>query len=398
MKNHRLLKAPKKDLEKFVETAKKFIQKYAKDKKVLCALSGGIDSSATYLLLKEADADVLPVFIDHGLMRVIEGKDESEHIKELFPEVKIVNIRRSFLRKIYYVGDAEKKRKLFKDAYSEAFNEIIEEEKCDYLADGTILPDLEESFGVTIKELKETMTPEEETALREAQKGEGFVKSQHNVEIEYDVEGTIQPIASLTKNRVRELLKHLDMPDKLVYRKAFPGPALAARIVGPVTPDNRTFEQRVHDITESAVNKYYIEKHGQPMIFKKNGEQEPFQVFAATFKSVESSRVTGMRDGKRTYLTPMVYEGKWDFDRLVKEGSELDENFSRYFYVIKKREGGEYDVVIRCVNSVDARTATVTKLPLELLKSISDDIFRSSKVHLVAYDCTPKPPGTIEYV
>jgi len=165
MLNHRLITTVS-TTEDFIKRAVQFLQKYAKDKKVFCALSGGIDSSASYLLLKKAQINVLPVFIDHGLMRIIRGVEEREQIKKFFPEIKILDIREQFLPKIIGEGDAEAKRQLFKNAYSETISKVIKEEKCQLLADGTILPDIEESFGVKISDLKETMTLEDELALK----------------------------------------------------------------------------------------------------------------------------------------------------------------------------------------------------------------------------------------
>ncbi|MBD3353762.1 MAG: hypothetical protein GF364_19925, partial [Candidatus Lokiarchaeota archaeon] len=255
MKNHRFI-TTETNPETFVQSAIAFLKKHASDKKVFCALSGGIDSSAAYLLLKKADINTIPVFIDHGLMRIIRGKEEREYIKELFPDVRIIDIRDEFLPQIINEENAEAKRKLFKKAYSDTISKVIDEENCDLLADGTILPDIEESFGVKITDIQETMTLEEEKALLKQNK-ERFVKSQHNLNIEYDVEATIQPVASLTKDEVRRLLDFLEMPDNLIYRKAFPGPALAARIIGKVTLNNLEFEKKVHDIVESKIDNYY---------------------------------------------------------------------------------------------------------------------------------------------
>ena len=100
-----------------------------------------------------------------------------------------------------------------------------------------------------ISDLKETMSLQEELSLK-AKNAQGFVKSQHNLEIEYDVEATIQPVASLTKPEVRKILEYFNMPKELVFRKAFPGPALSARIIGPVTLENLNFEKKVHDVVE----------------------------------------------------------------------------------------------------------------------------------------------------
>lgn len=380
----------------FVGEAISFLQNYAKDKKVFCALSGGIDSSATYLLLKKADINVMPVFIDHGLMRIIRGKEERELIKKIFPDVVILDIREDFLPQIVGEGDAENKRKLFKKAYSETISKVIQEEGCDLLADGTILPDIEESFGVNISDIKEAMTIEEELALKDKYI-QGFVKSQHNVEIEYDVDATIQPVASLTKGEVRNLLEFLEMPPELVYRKAFPGPALSARIVGPVTYDNLEFEKRIHDLVESMVDDFYMNKFGKSMIINDKGDQEPFQVFAATIEDVVNTKVTGLVEGRRTYEVPLCVKSKWDYERLTKLASGIRE-YTRVFYEMGANPKGKYDVVIRAINSKDARTASVTNLPLELLRDLRNKLHEIPETRTVFYDVTPKPPATIEYV
>ena len=395
MLNHRLINPPR-EPKKFVKAAIQFLEKHAKDKKVFCALSGGIDSSATYLLLQQAKIDTIPVFIDHGLMRIIRGVEEREYIKKLFPDVVILDIRTKFLPKIYGEGDAEGKRKLFKAAYSETISDVIKEENCDLLADGTILPDIEESFGVKITDLKETMSLEEENELMK-KNIEGFVKSQHNVEIEYEVEATIQPVASLTKHEVRKVLEYLGQPQELIYRKAFPGPALSARIVGPVTQENLPFEKKVHDLVESTVEDYYNKKFGKAMIINDNGEQEPFQVFAAIGKDILNTEVTGLLDGKRTYQLPLCEKGDWNYNLLVNKASQIT-GYARVFYELGSNSGGKYDVVIRSINSKDARTAKVTNLPFEVLNDLKQKVLGLAETKNVYFDVTPKPPATIEYV
>ncbi len=329
-------------------------------------------------------------------MRIIRGVEEREYIKKLFPDVIILDIREDFLPKIFGEGDAEGKRKLFKAAYSGTISNVIKREKCDLLADGTILPDIEESFGVKITDLKETMSLEEEKDLMKKHI-EGFVKSQHNVEIEYDVEATIQPVASLTKHEVRKVLEYLNMPQELVYRKAFPGPALSARIIGAVSQENLAFEKKVHDLVESSVEDYYKEKFGKTMIINDDGEQEPFQVFAAISENILKKKVTGLVDGKRTYDIPLCEKGEWDFEKLIKKASQI-KGYARVFYEMGSNPEGKYDIVIRSINSKDARTATVTNLPIELLNDLKQKLLEISETKNVFFDVTPKPPATIEYV
>lgn len=396
MLNHRFI-TEYKDAASFVEGAVKFLQKFAKGKKVFCALSGGIDSAATYLLLKKAGIDTLPVFIDHGLMRIIRGKEEREHIKKLFPDVRVIDIRSTFLPQIYAAGeDAENKRKLFKKAYSETISNVIKGERCQLLADGTILPDIEESFGVKISDIKESMTTADEAKLLEKNKAR-FVKSQHNLSIEYDVEATVQPVASLIKDQVRAVLDYFKMPVELVYRKAFPGPALSARIIGPVTEANLAMEKQVHDIVESTVDDYYMKTHKKPLIINAAGEQEPFQAFAAISDDVATKKVTGLVNGARTYDLPAIEKGKLDIDALVAKATRL-EGKARLFFEMAARDKGTYDVVIRSINSKDARTASVTKLPTAVLDEIKEKMLKIPAIKRVYLDVTPKPPATIEYV
>lgn len=395
MLNHRLINPPR-EPKKFVKTAKEFLYKHAKNKKVFCALSGGIDSATTYLLLKEANVDMIPVFIDHGLMRIIKGVEEREYIKKIFPDVMIIDIRDSFLPQIFGEEDAEVKRQLFKDAYSATINKIIEEEHCDLLADGTILPDIEESFGVKIADLRETMSIEEELELK-TQNLQGFVKSQHNLEIEYAVEATIQPVASLAKAEVRKILEYFKMPLELIYRQAFPGPALSARIIGPVTSENLKFEKKVHDIVESTIDDYYLENYGKTMIINEKGEQEPFQAFAATTTDVLLRKVTGIIDGKRTYEVPLSIKGEWDFEKLTRFASQI-KGYSRVLYELHESHTGIYDVIIRSINSVDARTANVTNLPIEIIEDLKYKLLEIPDTKNIYWDITPKPPATIEYV
>ncbi|MFW9930932.1 MAG: hypothetical protein ACFFD1_16205 [Candidatus Thorarchaeota archaeon] len=395
MLNHRLINPPKEPKD-FVDVAVKFLEKHARGKKVFCALSGGIDSSTTYSLLKKTNIEVVPVFIDHGLMRIINGVEEREVIKKFFPEVVVIDIRDAFLPKIFGEEDAEKKRWLFKDAYSNTINKFIKDNNCELLADGTILPDIEESFGVKISDLKETMSLKDELNLKEKNK-RGFIKSQHNLEIEYDVKATIQPVASLTKPEIRTILKYLNMPQELIYRKAFPGPALAARIIGPVTMQNLAFEKKVHDIVENCINAHYKEYYGKTMIINDRGEQEPFQGFAAIGEDILLKKVTGMVNGKRTYEIPLSIKGEWDFEKLTTFASHL-QGYARLLYELHDSDKGIYDVIIRSVNSIDARKASVTNLPIHLLEEIKFKLLELTATKNIYFDITPKPPATIEYV
>ena len=241
---------------------------------------------------------------------------------------------------------------MFIIGYSDVISRTIIQENCDLLADGTILPDIEESFGVKITDLKESISLEEEKTLMEKNK-RGFVKSQHNLDIEYEVEATVQPVASLTKPEVREILEYLNLPTEHVYRKAFPGPALSARIIGPVSLENLAYEKKIHDIVESTIEDYYLEHHGKTMIINDKGEQEPFQAFAVTTTDILLRKVTGIIDGQRTYEVALSIKGEWDFEKLTRFASQI-KGYSRALYELHESHQGVYDIVIRSINSIDA--------------------------------------------
>jgi len=187
------------------------------------------------------------------------------------------------------------------------------------------------------------------------------------------------------------------MPQELIYRKAFPGPALSARIIGPVTEENLTFEKEVHDLIESSVEDFYIKEYGKVMIINADGEQEPFQVFAAISEDVLNKKVTGLVGGKRIYEIPLCEKGDWSYERLINKASKL-KGYARILFELGDNPEGKFDVIIRSINSKDARTATVTNLPFKLLKELTQKLLHFSKTKQVYYDVTPKPPATIEYV
>jgi GMP synthase (glutamine-hydrolysing) len=134
------------------------------------------------------------------------------------------------------------------------------------------------------------------------------------------------------------------------------------------------------------------------MIINDKGEQEPFQVFAATSsENILTKDVTGLVDGKRTYMTPLLVKGDWDFEKLTAKASKLTDH-ARVFFELGGNREGKYDVVIRSINSIDARTASVTNLPFELLVELKEKLLKIPETKNIYVDVTPKPPATIEYV
>ena len=210
------------NMSSFVEESVKQLKEKIGDKKALCALSGGVDSSVAAVLLNKAIGKNLTcIFVDHGLLRKNEG-DEVEHVfrNQYDRNLIRVNAKDRFLSKLAGITDPEKKRKII----GEEFIRVFEEEakkigKVDFLVQGTIYPDVIESGG--------------------SGKGQ-TIKSHHNVGglPDYvDFEEIIEPLRDLFKDEVRKTGLELGIPENLVYRQPFPGPGLAIRVIGDITDE-----------------------------------------------------------------------------------------------------------------------------------------------------------------
>ena len=294
------------------------------DKKVLLALSGGVDSSVCASLLSKAIGSQLTcVFVDTGLMRKNEGDEVEEAFKNDELNFVRVNAKDRFLEKLKGVTDPEQKRKII----GEEFIRVFEDEakkigQVDYLAQGTIYPDVIES------------------GLGDAK----VIKSHHNVgglPEHVDFKEIIEPLRDLFKDEVRKVGLELGIPENLVFRQPFPGPGLGIRIIGEVTPEKV-------DILQNADAIYREE------IAKAGLQQNLGQYFAA----LTNMRSVGVMGDGRTY---------------------------------------DYAVVLRAVETSDFMTAEAAQLPWELLSKVTTRIVNEVHgVNRVLYDCTGKPPATIE--
>ncbi len=325
-------------MDAFVESTIQSVRKKVGDGKVLLALSGGVDSSVLAALLSKAIGKQLTcVFVDHGLLR----KNEGDEVEEIFGSQGNfdlnfirVNARERYYVKLAGISEPERKRKII----GEEFIRVFEEEakkigKVDFLAQGTIYPDVVES-GLG---------------------GESAViKSHHNVGglPDYvDFKEIIEPLRDLFKDEVRKAGLELGLPEKLVYRQPFPGPGLGVRIVGDVTEEKVKIVQDADHIYREEVDKaatiYREEKGADP-------EWMPNQYFAA----LTNMRSVGVMGDERTY---------------------------------------DYAVALRAVNTIDFMTAEASDIPFEILQKVMSRIINEVRgVNRVFYDLTSKPPGTIE--
>jgi GMP synthase (glutamine-hydrolysing) len=307
---------------KFIEEKVKEIIDSVGDGIGINALSGGVDSSVVTMLGHRAIGKKLrTVFIQNGLMREGEPDRVAGIFRKLGVTIEIIDARKDFLDSLRGITDPEKKREAITQTfYKKVFGRIVEESGAKYLLQGTILTDVDETVA--------------------------GIKRQHNVfaQLGIDPQKTfgyqiIEPLIQLRKDSVRSVGKALGLPEEIFARIPFPGPALAARIIGEVSEEKLIVVRKATAVVERLLC-----------------DKGAFQYMAI----LHDDRVTGMRDGKR------------DFGRQIE---------------------------IRCWDSVDARTATPTKLPFEVLEKLAGEIIREVPgVVSVTYNITTKPPSTIEAV
>jgi GMP synthase (glutamine-hydrolysing) len=300
------------------------------DGAVLCALSGGVDSAVAAALVHEAVGDQLTcVFVDHGLLRAGEAEQvERDYVAATGIKLKVVDASERFLGALDGVVDPEQKRKIigreFIRVFEAAARQVAAAEGVKFLVQGTLYPDVVESGGGT---------------------GTANIKSHHNVGgLPDDLEFTlVEPLRTLFKDEVRAIGAQLGLPAEIVQRHPFPGPGLAIRIIGEVTPD-RLATLRAADL----VARQELTAAGL------DGAVWQFPVVL-----LADVRSVGVQGDGRTYGHP---------------------------------------VVLRPVSSEDAMTADWSRLPYELLARISTRITNEvPEVNRVVLDITSKPPGTIEW-
>ncbi len=308
--------------EQFIIKKVQEIQNTVGDGTAINALSGGVDSSVVTMLGHRALGKRLrTIFVQNGLMRHGEAEQVTGLFRKFEVDVEVIDARKEFFAALKGISDPEEKREAITQTfYKNIFGRIVRESGAKFLLQGTILTDVDETVA--------------------------GIKRQHNVFEQLGIDPhkvfgyrIVEPLIQLRKDGVRKIGRALGLPAETFERIPFPGPALAARVIGEVTPE------RIETVRKATV---VVEKMLQ--------DSGAFQYLAI----LHEDRVTGMRDGKR------------DFGQQIE---------------------------VRCWNSQDARTASPTNLPFATLEKLAQEILKKVPgVVSVTYNIASKPPSTIEAV
>lgn len=314
----------------FVETTVRQLKEQLGSDKVILGLSGGVDSSVAAVLLNKAVGNQLTcIFVDHGLLRKNEFEDVLKDYEGLGLNVIGVNARDKFYRELAGVSEPEKKRKIIGKGFIDVFEaEARKIKDARWLAQGTIYPDRIESLNITGKVIK-------------SHHNVGGLPEKMNLRL-------CEPLQWLFKDEVRRVGRQLGMPEHLIGRHPFPGPGLAVRILGDITPEKVRILQDADDI------------------------------FIRNLREWETS------DGVS------LYEAVWQAGVILLPVQSVG--------VMGDERTYEQAVALRAVTSTDAMSADWAHLPYEFLAKVSNEIISRVKgVNRVTYDISSKPPATIEW-
>ena len=337
----------------FVDTTVAELKAQVGDDRVILGLSGGVDSSVCAVLLNRAIGKNLTcIFVDHGMLRKNEFRDVMHDYECLGLNVIGVDASEKFFADLAGVTDPEQKRKIIGRDFVEVFNaEAKKITGAKWLAQGTIYPDRIESLNITGK----------------------VIKSHHNVgglpkEMHLQL---CEPLKWLFKDEVRRVGRQLGMPEHLITRHPFPGPGLAVRILGDITPEKVRILQDADDIYIRGLRDYKVRLSGEDVR----------KVLAAGVPAA-------MTDGE---IEVSLYDQIWQAGTVLL-------STVRSVGVMGDERTYEHPVALRAVTSTDAMTADWAHLPYDFMAKVSNEIINKVKgVNRVCYDISSKPPSTIEW-
>jgi len=400
------LSLPEFDAKEFVEKQIEEIRSLLGNNRALIAVSGGVDSCTCAALVHLAIGDnLLCTILDDAFMR----EREPERVAEMLARpplrlpIKILNVQERFLTEMRELRDAEEKRKVFRETFYRVLSETSHREGIEFLVQGTILADIVETAG--------------------------GVKTQHNVLSQIGISPrehfgfhVVEPLKTLFKGQVREVARHLRLPEEISERQPFPGPGLSVRVVGEIRRDKLESLKRATAIAEERLSKYSPSQYFAVILdnrdMLRSSLHSELESVTAEFLGVSPGQVearvfedkaTGIREGKRVYGEVVAVKVVASRERILQtsvqdlvglQGKIMSERpyLARLFYLVGEGEQPEsYVVAVRAIQTDDFLTAKVANVPWSTLSQIAEGVLKGcDDVSAVYYDVTPKPPATIE--
>ena len=382
------------------------IQKVLGKKKAVIACSGGVDSTVCAVLAQRAvGRNLVCIFIDTNFMRLGEPEAVFKALSSppLNLPVTLIRAQERFMKALSGLADAEEKRKAFRSTFYSILSEAAKREGCNFLIQGTILPDVLETVG--------------------------GIKTQHNVLEQMKINTrevygfkVVEPLVSLYKYQVRDVAKALGIPLESSERPPFPGPGLSVRVIGQITPEKLSVEKNATEIVEENLeglgSKQYfpaiiadVKEHYLKAVEVGDALSQVLNVDGAQISvRMLQNKATGIRKGQRLYGRIVLVDVKdvkgrcltqsmERFDAIQRKVVEIDEDVSRVLYMLTDDErGSNWVIAVRAVETRDFVTAKISNLPWKTLRSIEEKIMDACpEVSSVYYDITPKPPSSIEF-
>lgn len=406
------------DMEKFLEEQKIKLREKIGDKNVFLFVSGGVDSTVTFAFLNKiiGPERVKGLFVDTGLLRQDEVEQVEKSLREIGTDLTTLRESKTFLNNLTGKTEPEEKREIIGHTFLDVQQDFFSREKLDehwLLAQGTIYPDTIETGGT---------------------KNADKIKTHHNrapeVQKLIDAGLVIEPVKDLYKDEVRMLGELLDLPYDLVWRHPFPGPGLGVRILCSDTESREILYKEVDNFTLQPKKKPYIK-----LPIKSVGVQGDFRTYKhpgilnSDEKDIEkleklATKLINHYSEINRCIVPLgknfvgkieeIFLHKTDtsvervqtlqradaiVSRLLQEAKQYETvwQFPVVLMPVSFNNTGKESVILRPVDSIDAMSASVGKLPFDLLEKMAEEILKDDQISAVFLDCTSKPPGTIEW-
>ncbi|MBD3229529.1 MAG: glutamine-hydrolyzing GMP synthase [Candidatus Lokiarchaeota archaeon] len=402
------------NIDSFIENSIKEIKEQIGNKKAICAVSGGVDSSTVAVLVNKilGSEKLHCIHINNGMMRINESNQVMKFYRDMGLNVKYIDASVEFLNELKGIIGSDEKRSCIGETFIKIFEGEAKKIDAKYLIQATIMPDIIESTRGESKKIKD-------------KKHGGIIKIHHNVGGLPEKMGlkVIEPIKTLFKYQVRMLARKLNLPKKISERQPQPGPAGAVRILGPLSAEKIKIWQEANQIVEDSLKKFSPAQYFAVLLPNQYLSNE---ITNKKVKKIVNTHIQFAEIQSYIFSTPTV--GIKGDERAYKNtlGLNIRKNNKNHFYSLDKLDilnlqssltgkindivrisfllsetidtSEPYIILVRSVETKDFMTATPSFFPNDITKELNNQLLKLKSIGAVFYDCTTKPSATIEYI